>query len=253
MLFDTHVHTDFSFDCDMPLAKAIASAKEQEAGICITDHLDLNMDYKAFDPEEYARVYHPLQEKGLLIGIECGMDPRYVEASRAYVSTTSRDFTLGSVHTIGDDDIYFKEIYEKYSRDEFWPAYFRQALECLKTHPFVDSIAHLDYPARVSPYGESDFGFRRLEKDIIPVYEYLIAHDTALELNLRRFSPQTLAEFKEHFSVYRELGGRYVTLGTDSHQGTSVGRGLREAFKLLDQLGLRAVHFERHEIVIDRP
>lgn len=251
MLIDTHVHTDFSFDCKMPLAEALAGAKANEVGLCITDHLDLNMDYKPFDPQAYRDLYFPLRSKGLFLGTECGMDPRFHDESRAYLSISSPDFTLGSVHTIGDLDIYEKSTYEAYTRDGFWQAYFAQALECLKTHPFIDSLAHLDYPARLSPYGETGFDFRAHEKGLLPIFEHLIRHDLALELNLRRFSPATRSEFREHFSVYRELGGRFVTLGTDSHLGQTIGAQFREAYGLLKELDLLAVHFENHEAVTD--
>ncbi len=251
MLFDTHIHTTFSFDSRMTLEEAQSRAQARGMGLCITDHMDLNTKGQFFDPWTYQETYWPKRAKDLLIGTECGMDPRYSVKSEEYLKITSLDFTLGSVHTIGDEDIYSRSIYEKYEREEFWHAYFKVVLECLKTHPFIDSLSHLDYPARLLPYGEAGFNFRRHEKGILPIYEWLISHDLALELNLKRFAPETRAEFKTHFSVYRELGGKYVTLGSDSHNVAAVGFGLREGYDLLEELNLTPVHFEHHEIVSD--
>lgn len=42
-MFDSHVHTSFSCDCDMPLEKkAIDKCRELGVGIVITDHMDIN-------------------------------------------------------------------------------------------------------------------------------------------------------------------------------------------------------------------
>ena len=151
----------------------------------------------------------------------------------------------------GDDDIYDRATYKKYSKEDFWHAYFRQIMECLETHPFIDSLGHLDYPARLVPYGESSFDFRQHEKGIIPIFEYLIAHDLALEFNFKRFSGKTRAEFREFFSVYRELSGKYITLGSDSHDRRTVGAKLRDGYELLKEVELKPVHFESHEVVTD--
>lgn len=251
MLFDTHIHTTFSFDSKMPLPEALSRAKAREIGLCITDHMDLNTNGQSFDPLKYIETYLPWRSQGLLIGTECGMDPRFSVKSEEYLKISSVDFTLGSVHTIGDDDIYSRSTYEKYTQQEFWRAYFAQVLECLKTHPFIDSLGHLDYPARLLPYGEAGFDFRQHEQGIIPIFEFLIGHDLALELNLKRFGPETRAEFKTHFSVYRELGGKYVTLGSDAHGLSAVGHGIKDGYDLLKEVDLRPVHFEQHEMVAD--
>lgn len=252
MLTDTHIHTTFSFDSRMTLAEALAGAGAAKVALCITDHLDLDMDLEPFEPREYLEAYGPLRSKGLFLGTECGMVPEFSVKSEEIIKVTAPDFCLGSVHTIGPDDIYSPAIYEKYDRVSFWQAYFARVLECLASHPFIDSLGHLDYPARLSPYGEAGFAFKEHEASIVPVFEYLIRHEKALEFNLRRFSDATRQEFYTHFGVYRELGGRLITLGTDSHTPATIGRSLREGARLLEELDLCPVHYEHHEPVRDR-
>ena len=41
MIFDTHVHTDFSSDSRMLLSDAIMKAKELGIGLITTEHMDL--------------------------------------------------------------------------------------------------------------------------------------------------------------------------------------------------------------------
>ncbi len=251
MLVDTHIHTAFSFDCEMDLADAIKSAQAMDIGITITDHLDLDMDFEPFDPAYYADVYGPYRSDRLFLGTECGMDPRFAKESQEYLKVSAPDFVLGSVHNLVDDDIYEASTFEKYEEQEFWDFYFSYMKECLESHPFIDSLGHVDYPARRRPYGVSDFSFRRHEKGLVPVYEYLAGREIALELNLRRFSEDTLPEFKEHFTAFREMGGRFVTLGSDAHFPDPIGRNARKAAELLKSLDLKTVHYYRHEPVED--
>lgn len=251
MLIDTHVHSEISFDCSMPLEEILEAAKAADVGVCITDHLDLNMSFEGFDPEDYLNKYAPLHSDKLFLGTECGMDPRYAKQNREFLAISSPDFTLGSVHTIQDDDIYERSTYEKYEEQEFWARYFSWALECLRSHPFIDSLAHLDYPGRLSPYGVKGFSFQRHEKGLVPIYEFLAKQEKALELNLRRYSADSRAEFREHFNAFRELGGRYVTLGSDSHGPSTIGYNFRDAAKLVESLDLTVVHYLRHEPLRD--
>lgn len=253
MLFDNHLHTAFSFDSRMDIKEALKQAKQEGIGLAVTDHLDLNLDYRSFDPNEYRTFYEKYRKMGIMLGTEAGMDPRYAEKTEEFVEVSAPDFILGSIHCIYDDNIYAKGTFHKYEREEFWQLYFSYVLECLNTHPFIDSLAHLDYPARLTPYGVPGFSFKEHEKHIVPIYEHLIKEGIALELNLKRFlDHKNHAEFKEHFSVYRELGGRLVTLGSDAHQREAVGKKIREAYRLVSSLDLKAVHFHQHDPMVDQ-
>lgn len=252
MLVDTHIHTTLSFDSSLELKDALRAAQAMDVGITITDHLDLDMDMEPFDPEYYREIYGPHRSDRFFLGTECGMDPRFTEENEEYLKISAPDFILGSVHNLVDDDIYDMATYEKYEEEEFWARYFSYTMECLVTHPFIDSLGHIDFPSRKRPYGVEGFSFRRHEKGLLPIYEFLADRDKALELNLRRFSEATLEEFKDHFSVFRELGGRFVTLGSDAHHKEPIGRNMRKAAELLKSLDLKPVHYDRHEPVVDR-
>lgn len=53
MLFDTHLHTKFSADSKMSIEDAILSAKQQNIGLVLTEHLDYDFpgdDIYEFNP-----------------------------------------------------------------------------------------------------------------------------------------------------------------------------------------------------------
>jgi histidinol-phosphatase (PHP family) len=48
---------------------------------------------------------------------------------------------------------------------------------------------------------------------------------------------------------YRELGGRFVTLGSDAHAPEAVGAHLRLAYDFAESLKLTPVTFSRQQMV----
>ena len=61
MIFDTHIHTRFSFDSAMDIVDALGQARKLGIGMVTTEHLDLNMEEVngfevSFDIEAYFRT-----------------------------------------------------------------------------------------------------------------------------------------------------------------------------------------------------
>ena len=49
---------------------------------------------------------------------------------------------------------------------------------------------------------------------------------------------------------YRELGGKYITIGSDSHTANEVGAGIEEAMKLIKNCGFdKLTFFVSREII----
>jgi histidinol-phosphatase (PHP family) len=90
-MFDSHVHSSFSGDSDMPAETACETAiKLGLSGIAFTDHLDI--DFPDFDVkflidfEQYSSVMDEIKsrfESGLKVlkGIEVGIQPHVIEES----------------------------------------------------------------------------------------------------------------------------------------------------------------------------
>lgn len=255
MTFDSHLHTTFSPDSSMTIDEAIQTAKDLNLGIVTTEHLDLNMNPKwVLDVKDYIGTYDEHRKKlkdKFFIGIELGMDPRFEMENKSFICNHEFDFILGSVHTILDDDIYPKENYEKYTRDEFYRKYFRYVSECLTTHTFIHSFAHIDYPARYSPYTEQGFKFNEFSEEMSEIFKILARNNQALELNLRRFNRENLDDFLSIYKAFKDLGGKYVTIGSDAHRKTQIGYNIKDAVEFIKSVGLKNVHFKKMDIVID--
>ena len=87
MIFDTHMHCDYSCDSHMKIAEAVAAAKQQNIGIVITEHWDddypTNPSSFMFDVDEYFERFGPYRSDKVLLGIEIGMQKQTTAADEA--------------------------------------------------------------------------------------------------------------------------------------------------------------------------
>ena len=76
MLYDNHVHTEFSADSEMKAEEALTAAAQEGMGLVFTEHLDLgypgDLDF-TFDSKAYWEKYEPLRGEHLRLGVEIGM------------------------------------------------------------------------------------------------------------------------------------------------------------------------------------
>ena len=229
-MFDYHMHSTVSFDGkssgrDMALAAKAAGMKE----ICFTDHMDYTPDMGfVFDFEDYARTYDDLEVPGLLIrrGVEYGLYPDNQEQLRKDLQRRRFDFVLGSVHFVGDQDVYMEPYWEGKTMEEAVLKHLQQTLRCVQVHTDYDVLAHLTFISKA--IGNPTHELVRYDDyhDLIDsIFRELIRHDKGLELNTSGIdrcggSLPTL----DYFRRFRELGGRIVTVGSDAHDVTRVGQ-----------------------------
>ncbi len=254
MIFDSHSHTAFSGDSEMKAEEALAAADVAGIGLVFTEHLDLDypgdIDF-TFDPATYWQQYEPLRGDRLMLGIEVGMQSATAERSRAFVDTVPFDLVIGSVHMVDGKDIYYKEAYGNLSKAEFFHKYYQQMADNIRQHGFIDVLGHIDYIARYAPYENPDISYGSFQADIDAVLRAAIETDTVLELNTRRLGSRlAVKELLPVYSRYRELGGRFVTLGSDAHTADAIGGNFRIARELVEAVGLQAVTFRERKIVL---
>ena len=76
-----------------------------------------------------------------------------------------------------------------------------------------------------------------------------IETETVLELNTRRFDEKlAIKELVPVYRRYRELGGKYVTMGSDAHKPGTIGAHFYQARQLVSDLGLQVVTFCKRQL-----
>ena len=257
MYFDSHVHTEFSADSEMKAADALREAAKQGLGLVFTEHLDYDFPSAGteefiFDPEAYWTKYEPLRADGTLsLGVEMGMMASAREKNAAFVRRVPFDFVLASIHCLDVKDLYYPETFEGREKGEMYHEYFTVMRDEIYAHPFINALAHIDYIARNAPFDNPEISYGEFTEDIDTVLRALIETDTAIEINTRRLSvPRGIKELVPVYRRYHELGGRYVTIGSDAHVPEGVGRNYDRARELACAFDLTIVTFREQKMVI---
>lgn len=245
-LADLHTHSRFSFDAgrDMTFANMCASALEAGVGIlAVTDHYDIGFPYK-FDPAEREEEFLEAKETyagrvDLLRGIELGemLDGR--EEAERIRNAVPFDVILGSLHGLRPEGDFCYLDYAHTGDGELlslWERYLEGLAELAANGDF-DVLTHIRYPERyfiragrghlldISARGKEDFA---------PVFRELIRRDIALEINtsvVRKFGfPADPGP--ELLKLYREMGGKRISLGSDAHRRDQIGADIRAALDM---------------------
>ena len=265
MTCDLHLHSIYSFDGKASVADICKAAKDHGVDIIsITDHCDMTDGPEgiiSYLNNEQARIaaFQELAANNsgveVLYGVEIGNPYDMPERTAEFLSTRKFDFIIGSVHFLSDgSDIY----YLPYSTPEEIDSMFRDHFISMKKLVDLggfDTLAHLDYPVRVLRNKIPDTSVIRYRDLIEPVLETLVQKNIALEINTRgtydwqnRVGPEDWV-----LTRYRELGGKYVTIGSDSHVTEHVGDGFREAAAALKRNGFDSYTIYRNRQPVQIP
>lgn len=257
MTCDLHVHSCYSFDGTASLEEICQSAREHGVDIlALTDHCDM-LDgpegisaYLACE-QELREAYDKLDKAGLqvLYGVELGNPHEFPQETEYFLADRKFDFIIGSVHFLPDgSDIYKLPYRTAEETDDMFRQHFL-SMQALAAYGGFDILAHLDYPIR-KLRGKIPNTSMLAYRDLIePVLELLVQKNIALEINTRgtydwqnRVGPEDWV-----LERYRELGGKYVTIGSDAHVTKYVGAGFTEAAAALKRTG-----FDSYTIYKDR-
>jgi histidinol-phosphatase (PHP family) len=257
MIFDTHMHTEISFDSSEKITRILEEAELKNLGVITTEHKDLNYLEVGgfpidFDVDEYFRRYEKYRSNTYLMGIELGLDRRYTDKIRKIQDQYDFDIVIGSLHTMDGINLSSRKYFKEQDERAFYRTYIGYAKEMIQDSPFIDSLAHFDYPTRYS--GFSELRYEDYEKEFRALFKTMVKEDVTLEINLKRpLVGDVYHSFKSIYKGYYENGGRYVTLASDAHVAEDIGRNFAEAIKLADDIGLDICYYKnRKRVLCDR-
>ncbi|MCD2347695.1 histidinol phosphate phosphatase [Clostridium guangxiense] len=251
MIFDSHVHTEFSTDSQLKIESALEAAKKLKLGIISTDHIDLNYPEKGkfiFDIDNYFNKYYKYRGDNYLIGVEIGMTEEYSDENRKINENYDFDYVIGSIHFVDGIDIYEKIYYKGKEKSSTYRRYFQAMINCIKTHEYVDSLAHIDYICRYATYEDSEIYYNEYAELIDEVLKFIIDKGIALEINSRRLDKAYIIKnLIPIYKRYREMGGNFVTIGSDAHYDKNIGMNIKEAFSIAEECNLRTVYYKNRK------
>lgn len=249
-IYDMHTHSINSFDgnhtCEEMCQNLIANGGK---GIAITDHCDIDgtkEDCWDFENKQFNDVKlckEKFNDINIYCGVELGQGIYVKKLAEKFLSSYDFDFVLGSIHNLKDmEDFYFLD-YKSLDVDELLKQYFLDILELAKWNK-TDSIAHLTYPLRYIVAREHiEIDITKYQDIIDEIFKTIINNDKALEINVSGLSMEmndTLPN-KALIKRYKELGGKYITVGSDSHYANLVCKNIDKGYDILKECGF--THF----------
>ncbi|NFN93757.1 histidinol phosphate phosphatase [Clostridium botulinum] len=252
MIFDSHIHTIFSSDSDMKISNAISRANELNIGLILTEHLDQDYPDKnlfKLDIPNYFNNYSEYKINNLLLGIELGLTLPSFNIINEKAKNFNYDFILGSVHAVYDEDIYIDYCKrDDLTKKEFFHNYLEFMLNVINKYDCFDSLAHFDYPCRYTKFENNEIALCDHHEILDEIFKTLISKGKVLEINTRRLDTKgTFNNMMDIYSRYKELGGKYITLGSDAHNVNAIATNFKNALSLTEILGLKPIYFKNRK------
>ncbi len=262
IIADMHTHSEHSHDSICPIAEMAEVQRERGTKIfAVTDHCDIeywdNQDIPKIigDSVEDARKQNEaLDGIEILKGIEICECFWNQAATDKMLALKDYDVIIGSVHAVkfdGNEIPYSKTdfgLMKKKTAEEYLKAYFGDMLTMLKTTEF-DILAHLTCPLRYMN-GKYKLGIdcKEYKAQITEILEFIIKHNIALEINTSCVGSNYNEFMPEEWivSLYKDLGGRLITLGSDAHISENASKAFPEALKMLKQNGFDSIYYYKN-------
>lgn len=237
-MFDYHMHTTVSYDGhNTPTEMARAAVQAGLTEICFTDHLDYQLsvprERTTFTPEAYREAYAGLNVPGLTVrqGVEVGLTPWNKEEICKDLKGYPYDFVLGSVHFINDEDVYYPEFWVGRDFLATERYYFAEMLRCVQIHDDFDVLGHLTYISKVKGHPSPRIIPLEDHKEVIAeIMKTLIAKGKGMEINTS--GVDRCGDYLPgipYLKLFKDLGGKIVTVGSDAHTADRVGQYVNDA------------------------
>ena len=284
MLADYHVHTEFSDDSREPMeeqAKKAVSLGLKE--MCFTDHVDYgikkdwdegdieyrggdgmgtpadklesmaNVDYPKYF-EKFSRVKADFAKDialrcGLEFGVQVGTVPRYEALFEKYADKL--DFVLLSIHQVENKEFWNQDFQQGRSQQEYNERYYQEMYDVMKNFKHYSVLAHLNLISRYDKQGK--YPFAAVRDMVAEILKMAIADGKGIELNTSswHYGLDDTMPARDILRLYKDLGGRIITIGSDAHSTKYLADHLEDARAILrDEIGMKEIYtFEKMEPV----
>lgn len=240
MKTDYHVHTEYSDDSVYPMRDLIEDAIDLGVDeICLTDHVDygvkhdwdegVEIQYRHGEPlanadypklyDEYLRLSEEYKDQiKVRFGLEFGMQRHTIPQFEKLFARYPFDFILLSIHQVDDTEFWTGDFQKNRSQKEYNLRYYEELLYLTKHYKDYSVLAHLDLITRYDPLGP--YPFEELRPILTEILKQVIQDGKGIEINSsnHRYGLSDMTPSREILRLYKDLGGRILTFGSDAHK-----------------------------------
>lgn len=262
MFADYHVHTHFSDDSVYLMEEVVKDAIHMGMDeICFTDHVDygIKVDWDSGkeivyrDKEPMANVNYPayVEQIGMLqrrygdritirMGMEFGMQMHTIPQFESLYARYPFDFIILSVHQVEDQEFWTQDFQRGRTQKEYNERYYQEILNLVKGYQNYSVLGHLDLIVRYDEMGIYPFGC--IKSYVEEILKEVIRNGKGIEVNTSsyRYGLVDTTPSQEILKLYYELGGKVITLGSDSHKPEHLGACMEETKDLLKSIGFHS-------------
>lgn len=283
MYADYHIHSEFSDDSRESMENQIERAIELGLDeICFTDHVDYGIkkdwgegdiqwrggdgvNYGDAYKEPMANVDYPayfdkmrrMKEKygnririkqGLEFGIQTITIEKYEKLWERY--REELDFVLLSMHQVDNKEFWNQEFQRGKTQKEYNEAYYLEILNVMRQFKHYSVLAHLDLIVRYDRNGT--YPFSEVKDIIAEILKQAIADGKGIELNTSswHYGLSDTQPSGDILRLYRDLGGRIITIGSDGHTTKYLGDHIVEAQEILRGIGFEQICTFEHMVPV---
>lgn len=254
MYTDNHNHTKhFSSDARMSADELISACKALEMkGVCVTEHYEGDYPHdigapQIFDIDAFFETSKSWIEKAgplpFYRGIELGYQKHLCGFYDELVEKYPFDSVILSNHLYrGKDPYFFRDCYEE-DMITVYTRYIEEMADLVEGCNNFDIVGHYDYINRYAPYDQPQIKYAQCPQSFDRFLMAVIKKQKTLEINTRSVDKMRQKGFSdvlpdpEILKRYYELGGRYISLGSDSHTSDTLCIHFKEVAEYLKSFG----------------
>lgn len=244
MLADYHMHTSYSNDSNYEMEAAVLKAIELKIDeICFSEHSDYgSMGDYVVNYDEYYQGYLKMKEKykdqiQIKFGCEFGVQRHTIDDFKRDFQKYPFDFIILSNHQIDDIEFWTYQYQEGKTQEEYNRGYYEAIYDVIKEFDDYSVLGHLDMIKRYDKQGE--YPDENVRDIIEKILKHVIAHGKGIEVNTScfRYGLDDLTPSHYILELYRDLGGKIITIGSDTHEEKHVGCQIQYVQEELKRIG----------------
>ena len=224
------------------------------AMICLTDHVDMDDDITGHVRPTWPRCWqgtlaewedyqnNPVPGIEVRLGMELGELHHEPATAEKAAADPALDLVIGSLHNLRDVPDFYHLPYASEAECAEWNRRYLAELREMAAAECFDVMGHIGYTARYMHRRgfRGDITPELYREELTDIFRTLIQSGRGIEVNVSGLREgHTTYPAAPALSLYRELGGEIVTVGSDAHTPESAGIGVKEGFALLESLGFR--------------
>ena len=201
-----------------------------------------NVDYPRYAAEIDALKEKYKDQITLKMGMEFGMQSHTIPQYEKLYSAWPFDFIILSVHQVEDREFRTQDFQRGRTQEEYNLRHYEEMLALVQRYHNYSVLGHMDLITRYDKAGI--FPFEIIRPIIKEILKIIIADGKGIEVNTscHRYGLNDLTPSTDILLLYRNLGGKIITIGSDSHRKEQLGTYLTDTISVLKTLGYEEVY-----------